>query len=88
MVVPYTKGLSESVKNISGKVGMQVHFRGGNTINGLLVAPKDRDNITKKSRIIKKYKCNRLECDEKYIGSLQGPFGRGQRASQGIFPQL
>ena len=35
--VPYTKGLSKSVKNISGKVGIQVHFNGGNTRKSLLV---------------------------------------------------
>ena len=28
MVVPYTKGLSKSFKNVYGKVGVQVHLRG------------------------------------------------------------
>ena len=49
MVVPYTKGLSESFKNICGKVEMQVNVKAGNTIKSLLVTPKDRDNITQKS---------------------------------------
>ena len=37
MVGPYTKGLSESYKNIFGKMGMQVYFKGRNTIRNLLV---------------------------------------------------
>ena len=48
MVGPYTKGLSESIKNICSKVDIQVNFRGGNTIKNLLMAPRDRD-ITKKA---------------------------------------
>ena len=46
MVLPYTKGLSVSFKNICGCMGIQVHFQGGNTIRGLVVTPKDKDNIT------------------------------------------
>ena len=40
LVIPYTKGLSKRFKNIYGKVGVQVHFKGGNTIKNPLVAPK------------------------------------------------
>ena len=45
MVVPYTNDLGKSIKNICGKVGIQVHFKGGNTINSLLMTLKDKDNI-------------------------------------------
>ena len=72
MVVSYTKGLSKSFKNVCGKVGIQFHFKEGNTTKNPLVAPKDRDNITQKSRIIYRYMCNQLDCNEKYIGHLQG----------------
>ena len=34
----------------------------------LLMAPKDKDTIMKKNGIIYRYKCNRVECDEEYIG--------------------
>ena len=37
-----------------------------------MVAPKDQDHITKKSGIIYRYKCDRLECDEEYIGETFG----------------
>ena len=32
------------------------------------MAPKDKDHITKKSGVIYRFKCERLECDEEYIG--------------------
>ena len=47
MVVPYYKGVSESLKKICGNHGVQVYFKGGNTIKSLLVAPKDQDPILK-----------------------------------------
>ena len=40
-----------------------------------LVAPKDKDHITKKSGIIYRFKCDRLECDEEYIGDISRTFG-------------
>ena len=67
-VVPYVKGLSKSLKYVCRKYGVQVHFKGGNTIKSLLMAPKDKDPITKKSGIIYRYKCDRIECDDEYIG--------------------
>ena len=39
------------------------------------MAPKDRDHITKKSDIIYSYKCDRVECDEEYIGESARTFG-------------
>ena len=48
MVVPYYKGVSESLKKICGKHGVQVYFKGGHTIRSLLMNPKDQDPILKK----------------------------------------
>ena len=62
ITVPYTKGLSESFKIICKKQGIQVYFRGGKTIKDLLVAPKDKDHITKKNGILYSYKYDRLVC--------------------------
>ena len=45
------------------------------TIKDELVAPKDQDHITKKSDIIYRYKCDRLECDHEYIGETARTFG-------------
>ena len=47
MVVPYTKGLSESFKNICSEMGIQVYSKLGNTRKNL-VAPKDKDTIKHK----------------------------------------
>ena len=55
IVVPYMKGLSESCKNISRKHGIEMYFKGGNTIKELLVHPKDKHNILQKSGVI--YRC-------------------------------
>ena len=68
-------GLSESVKNICKKYGIQVHFQSRKSIKDELVAPKDKDHLTKKSGIIYRYKCDRLECDEEYIGETARTFG-------------
>ena len=66
ITVPYYRGLSESFKKKCSNYG--VFFRGGNTIKNLLMAPKDKDPMMKKSGVIYSYKCGRVECDEEYIG--------------------
>ena len=44
MVVPYTKDVNKSFKNICSKVGIQVYFKKvGNTIKSLQVVPKDKE---------------------------------------------
>ena len=68
IVVPYMKGLSETSKNICRKHGINMYFKGGNTIKELLVHPKDRDNILQKSGVIYRYKCGRVDCEDEYIG--------------------
>ena len=68
MVVPYYQGLSESIKKACKKFGVQVHFKGGQTIKNLLKAPKDKVPILKKSGVINRYKCDREGCEEEYIG--------------------
>ena len=62
------QGLSESCKNICRKHGVEMYFRGGNTIRDLLVHPKDRDTILQKGGVIYRYKCGRVDCVEEYIG--------------------
>ena len=75
ITVPYDKGLGESVKNIGKKYGIQVHFKSGKTLKDELVVPKDKDHMTKKSGLIYRFKCDRLECDEEYIGETSRTFG-------------
>ena len=89
ITVPYYKGLSESVKKKCNNYGVQVYFRGGTNIKNLLVAPKDKDPMLKKSGVIYSYKCGGVECDEEYIGESSRTFGERftehQKAPSPIF---
>ena len=64
MVVSYIVGLSKSIKNICGKVCIELYLRRGITTKILLMAPKDKYNITEKGRVTYRHKGNRLECEE------------------------
>ena len=79
IVVPYMKGLGETCKNICRRYGVEVFFRRGSTIRDLLVHPKDKDTILKKSGVIYKYSCGRVDCGEEYIGESGRTFGEGYR---------
>ena len=54
---------------------MEVYFRGGSTIRDLLVHPKDRETILKKSGVIHRYRCGRVYYEEEYIGESGRTFG-------------
>ena len=75
IVVPYYSGLSESIKNIGSKYGVEVYFKGGSTIKNFLMSPKDKDPIQKQSGVIYRYQCDRVDCDEEYIGKSSRTFG-------------
>ena len=71
MVVPFTKGLSESLKKIHGKVGIHVLLKVGNAIiKSPLAAFENKDNTTQKSGLICRYKSA-----EEYIGKSARTFG-------------
>ena len=82
MVLPYVRGLSKSMKNICSRYGVQVHYKGGNTIKSLLMTPKDKDHITKKSGIIYRFKCQRMDCDDEYLGESSRTFGERLKEHQ------
>ena len=64
IVVPYIKGTSEMFKRICKSNGIQVHFKGTNTLRTQLVNPKDKDPKLQKSGIIYHYKCPHLNSPE------------------------
>ena len=68
VVIPYTKGIAGSIKQICGKYGIQGHFKGNTTIKQILMKPKDQNPKDNKSGIIYSYQCNHLDCDEECIG--------------------
>ena len=75
VVIPYTKGIAESIKHICGKYGIQVHFKGNTTIKQVRMKPKGPDSKDSKSGIIYSYQCNHLTCDEEYIGETARTLG-------------
>ena len=48
------------------KYEVQVQFKGGIILKNLLVAPKDKDTVTKKSSVVYWYKCDRIDCEDEY----------------------
>ena len=67
IVIPYTKGISESIKHAFGKYGIQVHFKGNQTIKQILMKPKEKDPKDSKSGVIYSYQCPHLDCNEEYM---------------------
>ena len=79
MVIPYIKGLEEKFKRTCNKQGIQVHFKGTNTVKQLLMAPKDKDPKLTKSGVIYRYKCPSINCTEQYIGESGRTLGEGYK---------
>ena len=75
IVIPYTQGICESIKNICGKHEVAVHFMGGQTLKTILVSPKDKDRMANKSSVIYGYSCGKIDCNEEYLGESGGTFG-------------
>ena len=67
--------MSEGIKHICRKYGIQVHFKGNTTIKQILMKPKDTDPKDNKSCLIYSYKCPKLDCDEEYIGETDRALG-------------
>ena len=68
IVVPYIQGTGEKFRKICTAKGIQVHFKGTNTLRTLLVTPKDKDPTLNKSGVIYHFKCPNIYCPEAYIG--------------------
>ena len=73
--IPYTQGLGESINKICSKYGIQTCFKGKRTSKEMVVKPKDKDPIDRKSGTIYWYQCGELMCDEEYIGEISRTFG-------------
>ena len=79
IVIPYSQGIGESLKNICKKHGVDVHFKGGKTLKNILVSPKDRDKVTNKNSVIYSYTCGSIDCGEEYVGESSRTFGERYR---------
>ena len=67
-MVPYIQGTGEKFKKVCKSKGIQVHFKGTNSLRTLLVTPKDKDPKLHKSGVISHFKCPQINCPEAYIG--------------------
>ena len=68
IVVPYIQGIGEKFKKVCQSKGIQVHFKGTNTLKTLLVKPKDKDSKLQKSGSSYHFKCPHINCPDEYIG--------------------
>ena len=57
IVIPYTRGVGKSIKNICRKYGIQTHFKGNRTIKNILVKPIDKDPLEIKGGATYWYQC-------------------------------
>ncbi len=64
----YIKGLSERIRDILKKRGIQVYFKSNNTLRNILVSPKDKDPKGAKQDIIYHIPCGYESCGATYIG--------------------
>ena len=79
IVIPYTKGISKSIKQACGKYGIQVNFKGNQSIKQILMKPKDKDPKDSKSGVIYSYQCPHLDCNEEYIGETSRTIGERRK---------
>ena len=68
MVVPYIPKASEKFKKVCKSKGIQVHFKGSNTLRTALGNPKDKDPKSNQTGIIYHYQCPHINCTSTYIG--------------------
>ena len=60
IVILYTQGIGENIKNICKRYGIQMHLKGNRTIKNILIKCKDKDLWTGKSGAIYWYQCHNL----------------------------
>ena len=68
IVVPYINKKAEKFKRLCKGKGIQVHFKGTNTLRTALGNPIDKDPITNQTGVIYKYQCPHINCPSSYIG--------------------
>ena len=68
IVVPYIPKTSAQFKKVCKRKGIQVHFKGTNTLKTALGNPKDKDPKANQTGIIYHYQCPHTNCTSSYIG--------------------
>ena len=73
VILPYVKGLSESVQRVFRKHHVATAMKPHQTIRNVLVHPKDKTELNDKSEIVYKIGCQ--NCEKVYIGETGRNFG-------------
>ena len=75
LVVSYMPDTSEKSKRPCKASGIQVHYKGTNTLRTLLGNPKDKDPKTQNSGVVYHYQCSHINIPEAYIGESDRALG-------------
>ena len=70
-VIPYISGISDRIKKIYKKHGINTCFKPSNTLRSKLVKVKDKTPHDKTSNIVYGIKCEGKDCDATYIGETK-----------------
>ena len=70
IVVPYIHSTGEKFRKLCKRKGIQVHFKGTNTLRTALGNPKDKDPRNNQTGIIYHYQFPHINCLSAYIGEL------------------
>ena len=76
IVVPYINKTTEKFKRQCKRRGIQVHFKGTNTLRIALGNPKDKDPKTNQTGIIYKCQCPHIHCTSSHIGESGRSLGK------------
>ena len=68
LLFPTSQILVKSSKKVCKNKGIQVHFKGSNTLRTALGNPKDKDPKANQTGIIYHYQCPHTNCSSTYIG--------------------
>ena len=79
IVVPYMPNTGEKFRKLCKKKGIQVHFKGTNTLRTALGNPKDKDPKNNQTRIIYHYQYCQTNCPSAYIGESGRSLGERVR---------
>ena len=75
IVVPYMPTTGEKFRKLCKKKGIQIHFKGTNTLRTALGNPKDKDPKNNQTGIIYHYQCPQINCPSAYISELGRSLG-------------
>ena len=68
IVVPYISNTADKFKKLCKRRGIQVHFKGTNTLRTALGNPKDKNPKANQTGVIYQYQYPHINCSSSYIG--------------------